>query len=124
MLPIFTALSNPLIRYLIIFITVASIIFGVYYKGYINGKEVEYNKHQEEKLNAINEALIKQKKQLETNYKEQIKIENNKKKIEYVYIEKKNKIDELKSKTNSLNKKECKLSKDDAKILNEIINDE
>lgn len=115
---IYFILSNKYLRIALIslfaFISIYLFCKSIYNSGY---KEGVKNERLLQDI-AVKERLKKQEEELKVFYSELIEIEKNDKKIEYIYIQGKSKLSELKK-----NDKSAGISKEQAQSLNEIFKD-
>ena len=112
--------KSKIIEYGIILLVVTVLCFIVYFKGYNNGVDTEKNRLASEYAQILEDKVKENSIRLNREFNEKLKAEQNKAKIEYVYIEKKSKANDIVSKSDNLNKPECKMSELEVKQFNEL----
>lgn len=112
--------KSKIIEYAIILLVVTVLCFIVYFKGYNNGVDTEKNRLALEYSQVLEEKVKENTTRLNREFAEKLKVEQNKSKIEYIYIEKKTKANEITAKSDNLNKIECKMSDIEVKQFNEL----
>lgn len=95
-------------------------LFLTYFYGVSNGVDKEKARLTIEYTKIMEEKVAENTKRITNEFTEKLKIEQNKVKTEYIYIEKKSKAEEITKKSENMNKEACALNDEEITDFNKL----